>query len=85
MQYNKEHNITPKTITNEISNILESIYEKDYVTVDINDDIGITLSGSREEDIESLKKEMQKLASNLEFEKAAKLRDKLFEYTSGKK
>ncbi|ADD67622.1 excinuclease ABC, B subunit [Denitrovibrio acetiphilus DSM 12809] len=83
--YNKEHGITPQTIKNEISNILESIYEKDYVTVDINDDIGITLSGRREADIEALKKLMQEHAQNLEFEKAARVRDMLFEYTSGKK
>jgi excinuclease ABC subunit B len=85
MAYNEEHNITPTTIKNEISNILESIYEKDYVTVDITDDIGITLSGQREKDIEALKKKMHEHAMNLEFEKAAKLRDMLFEYTSGKK
>jgi len=85
MAYNKEHNITPTSIKNEISNILESIYEKDYVTVDINNDIGITLSGHREKDIEALKKKMQEHAQNLEFEKAAKLRDMLFEYTSNKK
>ncbi len=74
LEYNKENNITPQTIQNEISNILESIYEKkDYVTIDIHDDIGITLSGTREEDIEALKKKkMQEHASNLEFEKSSK-------------
>jgi excinuclease ABC subunit B len=85
LEYNQEHNITPQTIKNEISNILESIYEMDYVTVDINDDIGITLTGNRDDDIEALKKQMQVHAENLEFEKAAKLRDILFEYSSGKK
>jgi len=85
MAYNEEYGITPQTIVNEISNILESIYEKDYVTVDINEDIGITLSGQREKDIESLKKLMQEHAHNLEFEKAAKIRDMLFDYSSGKK
>ncbi|PLX69161.1 MAG: excinuclease ABC subunit B [Denitrovibrio sp.] len=85
MEYNEEHGITPQTIKNEISNILESIYEKDYVTIDINDDIGITLSGQKDKDIESLKKLMQEHAANLEFEKAARVRDMLFEYTSGKK
>jgi excinuclease ABC subunit B len=84
MEYNKEHGITPQTIKNEISNILESIYEKDYVTVDIKDDIGITLSGNREKDIDRLKVQMQKHAQKLDFEKAAKIRDMLFELT-GKK
>jgi len=85
LKYNEENNITPQTIQNEISNILESIYEMDYVTVDIKDDIGITLTGNRDDDIEALKRQMQVHAENLEFEKAAKLRDMLFEYTSGKK
>lgn len=84
MAYNEKHGITPQTIQNEISNILESIYEKDYVTVDITEDIGITLSGNREDDIEALKKQMHKHAEDLEFEKAAKLRDKLLELTSKK-
>jgi excinuclease ABC subunit B len=78
-KYNEENGITPQTVKNEISNILESIYEKDYVTVDIDTDIGITLSGNKEKDIEKLKKQMQEHAKNLEFEKAAKIRDMLFE------
>ena len=78
-KYNEENGITPQTVKNEIVNILESIYEKDYVTVDIDTDIGITLSGNKEKDIEKLKKQMQEHAKNLEFEKAAKIRDMLFE------
>ncbi|MCD8553759.1 excinuclease ABC subunit UvrB [Seleniivibrio sp.] len=78
-KYNEENGITPQSVKNEISNILESIYEKDYVTVDIDTDMGITLSGNKEKDMDKLKKQMQEHAKNLEFEKAAKIRDMLFE------
>ena len=82
LSYNEEHNITPQTIKNEISNILESIYEKDYVTVDIEQDMSISLTGNKQKDMEKLKKMMQEHAKNLEFEKAAKIRDMLFELSS---
>lgn len=81
LSYNEEHGITPETIKNEISNIIESIYEKDYVTVDLPDEDGIKLTGSRDKDIAALKKKMQEYAEALEFEKAVKLRDMLFEYS----
>ncbi|MGE4318797.1 MAG: excinuclease ABC subunit UvrB [Deferribacterales bacterium] len=84
LKYNEEHNITPQSIKNEISNILESIYEKDYVTVDIETDMSITLSGNKQKDMEKLKKQMQEHAKNLEFEKAAKIRDMLFELSASK-
>jgi excinuclease ABC subunit B len=82
IEYNKEHGITPETIRNEISNIMESIYEKDYVTVDLPEQDGIRLTGDRETDMTALRKKMQEFAEALEFEKAAKLRDMLFEYGS---
>ncbi len=81
LAYNEEHGITPETIRNEISDIMESIYEKDYVTVDLPDEDGIRLTGNKEKDIAELKKKMQEYAEALEFEKAAKLRDMLFEYS----
>lgn len=84
LKYNEDNGITPQSIKNEISNILESIYEKDYVTVDKETDMSITLSGNKEKDIERLKKQMQEHARNLEFEKAAKLRDMLFELSVSK-
>lgn len=84
LKYNEDHNITPQSIKNEISNILESIYEKDYVTVDIETDMSITLSGNKQKDMEKLKKQMQEHAKNLEFEKAAKIRDMLFELSASK-
>ncbi|BAI80143.1 excinuclease ABC, B subunit [Deferribacter desulfuricans SSM1] len=79
-EYNKKHNITPETIKSKINNILETIYEKDYYTVDIDDELGLNLTGNRKKDIETIEKAMYKAAEDYDFEKAAKLRDLLFEY-----
>ncbi|MGA1862220.1 excinuclease ABC subunit UvrB [Deferribacter thermophilus] len=79
-QYNKEHGITPETIKSKITNILETIYEKDYYTVDITDELGLNLTGNRKKDIETIEKAMYKAAEEYDFERAAKLRDLLFEY-----
>ncbi len=77
--YNKKHGITPTTIKKNISNVLHSIYEKDYFTP------AVEVAGAEEEVkpeeipvlIESLKKEMQKAAQRLEFEKATEIRDRI--------
>ncbi|WP_022850780.1 excinuclease ABC subunit UvrB [Limisalsivibrio acetivorans] len=84
LEYNEEHGITPESIRNEISDIMESIYEQDYVTVDLPDEDGITFTGDREKDLEQIKKKMQEYAEALEFEKAARMRDLIFEYNSRK-
>ncbi len=81
-KYNKENNITPETVKSAIGDILSSIYEKDYFTVDIKDELDIKLSKDKNKDIEKLEKMMFKAAEDLDFEKAAKIRDLLFELKS---
>jgi excinuclease ABC subunit B len=80
-KYNEENNITPETIKKSISNILGSIYEADYVTVAVEKKPG-TLP-VKEEDLPALIKkltaEMKLAAKNMEFEKAAELRDEIKE------
>ena len=80
-RYNEENNITPETIKKSISNILGSIYEADYMTVPV-DAKGRAIP-AREEDLPALIKnltaEMKQAAKNLEFEKAASLRDEIKE------
>ena len=80
-KYNEENNITPETIKKSISNILGSIYEADYMTVPI--DAGGRAIPAKEEDLPALIKnltaEMKQAAKNLEFEKAAALRDEIKE------
>lgn len=83
--YNKKHNITPETIKSEITNILDSIYEKDYVTIEVEEDsVERLLTGDKKKDIEVMEKEMYKASNELDYEKAAKIRDMLFEYKAKK-
>ena len=72
--YNKEYNITPKTISKAIRETIKATYEADApVSKDIKP--GETI----EEVINRLTDEMLKYAQNLEFEKAAEVRDKIKE------
>jgi excinuclease ABC subunit B len=80
-EYNRKHNITPETIKKKIRDIRESIYERDYWTVPLvaeEKEEYIPLDRI-DEVIEKLRKEMRKAAQELEFEKAAALRDKIKE------
>ena len=80
-EFNHKHGITPETIRKEIDNILSSIYEADYVTVPVvseKDSVYLTEEQLTKK-LRELKKEMKKAAENLEFEKAARLRDTIRE------
>jgi len=77
-QYNLDHSITPKGIQSRITDALGSVYEQDYVTVDIGVGSEQQLVGKTLRDhIVDLDKAMKKAASNLEFEEAARLRDEI--------
>ncbi|BBB32673.1 excinuclease ABC subunit B [Thermotomaculum hydrothermale] len=81
IEYNKKHGITPKTIVKSYENILSSIFERDYFTVKLEEESKIE-DYSREallEHIKKLEKEMKKLAKDLKFEEAAKIREKIKE------
>ena len=73
-EYNKKHNITPKTIRKSV---------RDTIKVTITDDIEVEYKLEKEEDIKDtinkLTDEMLKYAAEMEFEKAAELRDKIKE------
>jgi excinuclease ABC subunit B len=77
--WNEAHGITPQTIRRDISDVLQSVYEKDYVTVAaVEDDetasfIGKDLRAS----IAELERRMRAAAADLEFETAARLRDEI--------
>lgn len=85
LEYNAKHNITPETVKSKINDILESVYEKDYYVIDKKDDIDSLLTGKYKKDIETLEKEMYKASEKYDFERAAKIRDVLFEYRAKKK
>ncbi len=73
IDYNKKHKIDAKSVKKEISDILESVYEKDYVKISDGSNIG----GNLKKHLKALDKKMKESASNLEFEEAAKIRDEI--------
>jgi excinuclease ABC subunit B len=75
--YNKKMGITPETIKSKIKDILSSIYERDYITVEAVKEEAEEYE-LNEEAIKKLEHEMRHAAENLEFEKAAEIRDKIF-------
>ena len=85
--YNEKHSITPETIRSKIKDIMESVYEKDYVTAGFETAERETGYGSRtwdslselQRDIRQTEKEMMAAAKELDFETAAEKRDLLKE------
>ena len=73
LDYNKKNKIDAKTVKKEINDILESVYEKDYVKISEGSNIG----GNLKKHLKALDKKMKEAASNLEFEEAAKIRDEI--------
>ena len=71
--YNKKNKITAESVKKEISDILESVYEKDYVKISEGSNVG----GNLKKHLKALNKKMKDSAANLEFEEAAKIRDEI--------
>lgn len=82
LEYNKKHNITPTTIKKSISDIMNSVYEQDHTTIK-TDERGVKIDMKKvPKEIERLNKEMKKAATDLDFERAAEIRDKIKELES---
>ena len=80
--YNLANNITPESVRKSIKNILESLYEADYVTVPVAAEAsaGYQASGSDTKAlVDFLERQMRDAAKKLEFERAAELRDRIVE------
>lgn len=77
-KYNKKMNITPETIKSSIKDIVSSIYESDYWTVPVASEEPAEYAVD-EETIKKLEKEMKEAAKNLDFERAANIRDRIKE------
>ena len=75
-EYNKKHNIIPKTIIKQIHDVISN-------EVEIKDKKKEKYSKKEKQDlIDRLKQEMKLSASKLDFEKAMELRDAIFELES---
>ncbi|HEX2966249.1 MAG TPA: excinuclease ABC subunit UvrB [Syntrophorhabdaceae bacterium] len=78
MQYNQEHGITPEGISKSITDVLSSIYEKDYYEVPIDDlDVVNLKPKQRAKIVKKLKKQIADAAKKWDFETAKDLRDRL--------
>ncbi|RLE19193.1 MAG: excinuclease ABC subunit B [Acidobacteria bacterium] len=78
LAYNEKNGITPESIVKNISNVMASIFEQDYVTVPVGQDFPQDLNHEQLADhIKELEKEMRGLAKKLKFEEAAELRDRI--------
>jgi excinuclease ABC subunit B len=77
--YNAEHGITPASIVKHIDDVLSSVYERDYVTVPKAPDEReqYRTPADLEAAVRALETDMRAAAANLEFERAAAIRDRL--------
>jgi excinuclease ABC subunit B len=77
--YNREHGITPQSIVKGIDELLSSVYERDYVTPTTSGAPAKRFRSQRELDayVTELKERMRAAAANLDFEKAAAIRDEI--------
>jgi excinuclease ABC subunit B len=76
-EYNEVHGITPTSIVKSIDEVLSSVYERDYGSTPVVREDRPTFRTQAELDahIAELEKEMKAAAANLDFERAASLRD----------
>ena len=79
MAWNEANGITPESVKSRIADILSSVYEQDHVRPDIS---GFAASGAMvgnnlKAHLDHLEKEMRNAAADLDFERAARLRDEI--------
>jgi len=75
IEHNKIHNITPTTTYKAITSALENLYSKKK-----DDASRKAVKNLKKEDIDKMKREMLEAATELDFEKAATLRDQIKSY-----
>ncbi len=73
--YNVEHGITPQSIIKSIDEVMSSVYERDYMTPAMEATETFSTQAELDAHIAGLQEQMRAAAVNLDFEKAAALRD----------
>ena len=77
--YNSEHGITPESVVREIDDVLSSVYQRDYGTAPVlrEEREVFRTQADLDAEIARLESDMKAAAANLDFERAATLRDRV--------
>ena len=82
--YNKEHNITPKSIQKNVPDILQSLCNLDYTDTNVEEKEIALSEKDFEKRIQTLEKQMKEEAENLNFERAIELRNQITQLKKNK-
>jgi len=75
--YNTEHGITPESVVRQIDDVMSSVYERDYMTPAADQGETFRTQAELDAEIARLERDMKAAAANLDFERAAAVRDSL--------
>ncbi|VEB44113.1 Excinuclease ABC subunit B [Chromobacterium violaceum] len=79
MAFNAEHGIVPKGVEKKIKDIIDGVYSVEAERKKLVDEAAVAMMDEKTlaKEIKRLEKEMMEAARNLEFERAARIRDEL--------